>query len=66
MFEDVLYALETAKSAGFITVGVEDSESINDRERIMRTADYYVTSFTPLISPLTLGGTTGGKEEHKI
>ena len=42
VFEDVLYALETAKSAGFITVGVEDAESINDRERIMRTADYYV------------------------
>ena len=42
VFEDVLHAIETAKSAGFITVGVEDAESINDRERIMRTADYYV------------------------
>ena len=42
VFEDVLYALETAKSAGFITVGVEDSASFNDRARIIRTADYYV------------------------
>ena len=45
VFEDVLHAIETAKSAGFITVGVEDSESFHDKGRIMRTADYYVTDW---------------------
>ena len=42
VFEDVLFALETAKNAGFITFGVEDKSSINDKERIIDLADYYV------------------------
>ena len=42
VFEDVLYAIETAKNAGFITYGVYDAASINDRERIIFTADYYI------------------------
>lgn len=45
VFEDVLFALETAKSAGFITVGVEDSSSANDKERIIHTADYYISDW---------------------
>ena len=45
VFEDVLYAIETAKSAGFITFGVEDESSINDRHRIIDTADYYINDW---------------------
>ena len=45
VFEDVLFAIETAKSAGFITFGVEDSSSANDKQRIMRTADYYISDW---------------------
>ena len=46
MFEDVLYAIESAKSAGFITCGVYDESSINDRQRIIDAADYYIDDFT--------------------
>ena len=42
VFEDSLFALETAKCAGFIAIGVEDKYSIHDRDRIIFTADYYV------------------------
>lgn len=41
VFEDSLFALETAKAAGFITFGVEDDSNINDRERIIEVADFY-------------------------
>ena len=46
VFEDVLYAIESAKSAGFITCGVYDESSINDRQRIIDAADYYIDDFT--------------------
>ena len=42
VFEDSLFAIEAAKSSGFVTFGVEDASSINDKERIIETADYYV------------------------
>ena len=45
VFEDVLYALNTAKNAGFITVGASDEESIRDRERIIELSDYYIEDF---------------------
>ena len=45
VFEDVLFAIETAKSAGFITVGVEDSSSANDKQRIIHTANYYISDW---------------------
>ena len=45
VFEDALFALDAAKNAGFMTFGVEDKYSANDRERIIRTADYYITDW---------------------
>ena len=45
VFEDALFALETAKEAGFITFGVEDASAIHDRERIKALSDYYIESF---------------------
>lgn len=45
VFEDVIHAILTAKSAGFVTVGVEDKESAAVKEDIMREADYYVSKF---------------------
>ena len=45
VFEDALFAIETAKNAGFITFGVYDASSINDRERIINTADYYINDW---------------------
>ena len=45
VFEDALFAVETAKRAGFITFGVEDESNINDRWRIKAISDYYIESF---------------------
>lgn len=45
VFEDALFAIETAKSAGFITIGVEDEASANDKARIISTADYYISDW---------------------
>jgi len=49
VFEDVLHAIKAAKSAGFITYAVEDNSSLQDREEIKETADYYLQDFTDLM-----------------
>ncbi len=46
VFEDVLHAIKAAKSAGFITYAVEDNSSLQDREEIKETANYYLQDFT--------------------
>lgn len=46
VFEDVLHAVQAAKSAGFITYAVEDESSIQNRKEIRETADYYLQDFT--------------------
>lgn len=45
VFEDVYYALKTAKEAGFQTVAIEDDGSAEDREQIKEIADSYLTSW---------------------
>ena len=42
MFEDSLYALQTAKAAGFITIGVYDANGEADQPGLKRAADLYV------------------------
>jgi HAD superfamily hydrolase (TIGR01509 family) len=42
VFEDALYALETAKNAGFRTVGVYDAYSIENQEKIKGLSDIYL------------------------
>lgn len=42
VFEDALYAIKTAKSAGFRTVGVYDPYSADDWEEIRRICDLYM------------------------
>lgn len=46
VFEDAYHAVITAKNAGFMTFGVADDSSINDRERIIETSDYFIDDFT--------------------
>lgn len=46
VFEDSLFALETAKRAGFMTFGVADDSNIHQWEMIQSTADYSIKSFT--------------------
>ena len=43
VFEDSLYALKTAKDAGFVTVGVYDIKGEPDQEGVKNTGDHYVT-----------------------
>lgn len=46
VFDDALYAIETAKNAGFITFGVEDPSAKLNKNEIKRISDYYITDFT--------------------
>ena len=41
VFEDALYAIKSAKAAGFYTVGIYDETSRNDQEAIAGLADRY-------------------------
>ena len=45
VFEDAVFAAETAHKAGFKTVGVYDESSRNDKNRIKAVCDYYADSF---------------------
>ena len=45
VFEDALYALKTAREAGFPTVGVYDLSAEGQREEIIRLSDFYLYSF---------------------
>lgn len=49
VFEDVLHAITAAKSAGFITYAIEDKSSIQDQEKIMETADFYLQDFKEML-----------------
>jgi HAD superfamily hydrolase (TIGR01509 family) len=44
IFEDALYAVRTAKEAGFTVVGVQDAFEHNG-EAVQKIADYYITNF---------------------
>lgn len=46
VFEDALYALMTAKGAGFCTVGVYDRFSEGEQKEIKRQADIYLRDLT--------------------
>ena len=46
VFEDSLFALETAKRAGFMTFGVKDSSNAHQWDDIRTISDYYIESFT--------------------
>lgn len=49
VFEDILPAILSAKSAGFHTTGVYDAESSADTEAIKKQADNYIISFDELL-----------------
>lgn len=42
VFEDALYAIKTAKNAGFRTVGVYDASNMDDLDEIKRISDIYL------------------------
>ena len=43
VLEDSLYALKTAKNAGFVTIGVRDLKGETDQDGVKNTGDHYVT-----------------------
>lgn len=49
VFEDALHAIQTAKAAGFVTVGVYDPFHKNEREEIRREADYYLENLSDCV-----------------
>jgi beta-phosphoglucomutase-like phosphatase (HAD superfamily) len=51
VFEDSALALETAKNAGFVTVGVYDSHH-SSTERLAAAADFYLEKGTTLADAL--------------
>ena len=44
--EDALYAVQTAKQAGFLTAAVKDEHSAKDQPMLQLLADYYIQSFS--------------------
>lgn len=56
VFEDVLYAILTAKRAGFRTVGVFDQYSAKDQEEIKKQSDFYLSSFSTFMTFQTRSG----------
>ena len=50
VLEDSLYALKTAKEAGYKTVGVYDKEGETDQAGVEATGDVYIRNLTELIS----------------
>ena len=49
VFEDALFAIRTAKQAGYHTVGVYDEESKKDQKMIRREAEIYIENFRQII-----------------
>jgi len=49
VFEDALYAIETAKKAGFIVAGIYDASAQNDTLKIKEICDYYIYHTNDLV-----------------
>lgn len=45
VFEDILMAIQTAHNAGFKVAAVYDKGNKKDSDSIIKTADYYITSY---------------------
>ena len=54
VFEDALYAIRTAKAAGFRVAGVYDVTEEADQPEIQRISDYYIRSYEELFQSETL------------
>ena len=59
VFEDALFAIRTAKAAGFRVAGVYDKVSQSDQEEIRRLSDYYIQSYEEMYHQGLPEGTDG-------
>lgn len=55
VFEDALYAVRTAKAAGFRVAGVYDITADGDQAEIQRLSDYYIRSYEELVQTDIIG-----------
>ena len=49
VFEDALYAMESAKASGLRVCAIEDDAQLSDREGIKALADLYICSYSELM-----------------
>ena len=49
VLEDSLYALKTAKNAGYKTVGVYDKDGETDQEGVEETGDIYIKDLNEIV-----------------
>ena len=49
VFEDILMAIKTAKEAGFKVIGIEETSSLKDKEKILQYVDLYINDFKLLM-----------------
>ncbi|MDY3047344.1 MAG: HAD family phosphatase [Candidatus Enterosoma sp.] len=49
VFEDILVAIKTAHDAGFKAVAVYDKSSKNDMDDILKSADFFVSSYNEVL-----------------
>lgn len=49
VFEDALYAVKTAKNAGFKTIAVREERYLDDEEEITKISDYIIEDFNELL-----------------
>ncbi len=52
VFEDALYAMESAKAAGCYVLAIEEGTARNQKERIMQVADWYVHGYAELLNDI--------------
>ncbi|NLC54471.1 MAG: HAD family phosphatase [Erysipelothrix sp.] len=52
VFEDALYAVESAKRGGFKVVGIADKYFEKDRDKIIATADYFIEDYDDLMDQI--------------
>ena len=50
VYEDIITGIMSAKQAGFETVAVYDTTNAQDKERLLRCSDHYITGWTELLS----------------
>lgn len=55
VFEDALYAVKTAKNAGFKTIAIKEDRFIDDAKEIEAISDYFVEDFDELLEKIESG-----------
>lgn len=54
IFEDALYAIKTARKAGYKVIAVEDYSDEEQRDEIKELSDYYITDYSQIYNILNL------------